>query len=82
MEIRICGGYYVCCDGKCDNCIETKSGIASIYELEKRDEKPLKNWTLGYIKEECEKNMGICSTCPVHSFCNNSIRIPATWDLT
>lgn len=37
MEIRICGGYYVCCDGKCDNCIETKSGIASISELEKRD---------------------------------------------
>ena len=37
MEIRICGGRYVCCELKCDTCIETKSGIASIPDLEKRD---------------------------------------------
>ena len=50
MEIRQCAGYYVCCNGKCEECIEAKTTIASCAELDKRDAfHPGQSYTLDEI---------------------------------
>lgn len=71
MEIRQCAGYYVCCDGNCNNCLETKSKIASISELEKRDA-----FIAGIQQElspQIEENEMSCTVPPIDGMCCDCI---------
>ena len=44
--------------------------------------KPLKDWTLGEVKDECEKHRGTCAGCPVKSFCESRNHFPEIWRLS
>lgn len=47
--------------------------------------KPLKDWTLGEIKQECEAHPYYCVECPLHRSsgdCELSTITPRLWDLS
>lgn len=55
------------------------------YKLAEKEEanmdKPLKDWTLGEIKEECKKHTNSCDDCPIKDICGSFESSPEDWDL-
>ena len=69
-----------------DSCHDTCKKYQSWLEGDKKMDKPLKDWTLGEIKAECEKHEFCKAECPAYKLeGERHCRVkysPTTWDLT
>lgn len=71
-----------------DSCHNTCKKYWNWLEGDKKMDKPLKDWTLGEIKAECEEHEQNCESCPFYSVSYCKItrrvtnRVPEDWDLS
>lgn len=68
-----------------ESCHETCKKYWNWIKEDKKRDKPLKDWTLGEIKAECEKHECCTAECSAYKFENGCLwrfrHSPSTWDL-
>lgn len=71
-----------------NSCHDTCKKYWNWLEEDKKMDKPLKDWTLGEIKAECEEHEQNCESCPFYSVSHCKItrrvmnRVPEDWDFS